>query len=84
MSRYRRASLCDQPKGTKQISSEGEVQNGELHTARSFLRRVDYIRNSTARTPNDNINSFPCAQFKFSPILVDNVASTLRGLKAKP
>ena len=37
---------------------------------------------NTAQTTNDNINSFPCAQFKFSPILVDNVASTLRGLKA--
>ena len=37
-----------------------------------------------AQTTNDNINSFLlCAQFlKFSPILVDNVASTLRGLKA--
>ena len=38
--------------------------------------------NNSAQTTNDNINSFPCAQFKFSPILVDNVASTLRGLKA--
>lgn len=37
---------------------------------------------STAQTTNDKINSFPCAQFKFSPIPVDNVASTLRGLKA--
>ena len=35
-----------------------------------------------AQTTNDNINSFPCVQFKFSPIPVDNVASTLRGLKA--
>ena len=35
-----------------------------------------------AQTINDNINSFPCAQFKFSPIPVENVASTLRGLKA--
>ena len=30
----------------------------------------------------DNIYSFLCAQFKFSPIPVDNVASALRGLKA--
>ena len=37
---------------------------------------------NTAQTTNDNINSFPCAQFKFSPIPVENVASTLRGLKA--
>ena len=37
---------------------------------------------NTAQMTNDNINSFPCAQFKFSPIPVDNVASTLRGLKA--
>ena len=35
-----------------------------------------------AETTNDNINSFLCAQFKFSPIPVENVASTLRGLKA--
>ena len=35
-----------------------------------------------ARTTNDNINSFLCAQFKFSPITVDNVASALRGPKA--
>ena len=35
-----------------------------------------------AQTHNDNINSFLCAQFKFSPIPVENVASTLRGLKA--
>jgi len=34
------------------------------------------------QTTKDNINSFACAEFKFSPILVDNVASTLRGLKA--
>ena len=34
-----------------------------------------------AQTTNDNINSFLCAQFKFSPIPVENVASTLRGLK---
>ena len=31
---------------------------------------------------NDNINSFPCVQFKFLPIPVDNVAPTLKGLKA--
>ena len=37
---------------------------------------------NTAQTNNDNINSIPYAQFKFSPIPVDNVASTLRGLKA--
>ena len=36
-------------------------------------------RNVT-QTTNDNINS--CTEFKFSPIPVDNVASTLRGLKA--
>ena len=35
-----------------------------------------------AQRTNDSINSFLCAQFKFPPILVDNVASTLRGLKA--
>ena len=35
-----------------------------------------------AQTTNNNINSLLCAQFKFSPIPVDNVASTLRGLKA--
>ena len=35
-----------------------------------------------AQTTSDNINSFQCAQFKFSPIPVDNVVSTLRGLKA--
>lgn len=35
-----------------------------------------------AQTTSDNINSFLCAQFKFSPIPVDNVVSTLRGLKA--
>ena len=29
-----------------------------------------------------SIHSLVCAQFKFSPIPVDNVASTLRGLKA--
>ena len=34
-----------------------------------------------AQTTSDNINSFLCAQFKFSPIPVDNVASSLRGLK---
>ena len=34
------------------------------------------------QTTSDNINSFQCAQFKFSPIPVDNVVSTLRGLKA--
>ena len=38
-------------------------------------------RNIT-QTTNDNINSFPCAEFKFSPIPVDKVALTLRGLKA--
>ena len=31
-----------------------------------------------AQTTNDNINSFLCAQFKFSPIPVENVASTIR------
>ena len=35
-----------------------------------------------AQTTSDNINSFLCAEFKFSPIPVDNVVSTLRGLKA--
>jgi len=35
-----------------------------------------------AQTTNDNINPFLIAQFKFSPIPVDNVASALRGLKA--
>ena len=35
-----------------------------------------------AQTTRDNINSFLCAQFKFLPIPVDNVASKLRGLKA--
>ena len=35
-----------------------------------------------AQTANDNINSFLCAQFKFSPISVDNFASGLIGLKA--
>ena len=34
-----------------------------------------------AQTTSDNINSLQCAQFKFSPIPVDNVVSTLRGLK---
>jgi len=38
-------------------------------------------RNVTQMT-NDYINSFLCAEFKFSPIPVDNIASTLRGLKA--
>ena len=37
---------------------------------------------NTAQITNDNINSFPCAQLKISPIPVDNVASTLRRLKA--
>ena len=37
---------------------------------------------NVAQTISDNINSFQCAQFKFSPIPVDNVVSTLRGLKA--
>ena len=32
---------------------------------------------NSAQTINDNIISFPCAQFKFSPIPVINVASTL-------
>ena len=35
-----------------------------------------------AQTTNDNISSFLFAQFKFSPIPVDNVALPLRGLKA--
>ena len=35
-----------------------------------------------AQTTSDNINSFQCAQFTFSPIPVDNVVSSLRGLKA--
>ena len=35
-----------------------------------------------AQTTSDNINSFLCAQFKFLPIHVDNVASTLSGVKA--
>ena len=37
---------------------------------------------NVAQTTSDNINSFQCAQFKFSPIPVDNFVSTLRGLKA--
>jgi len=37
---------------------------------------------NVTQTTNDYINSFPCAEFKFSPIPVDNVASTLRSLKA--
>ena len=35
-----------------------------------------------AQTTSDNINLCQCAQFKFSSIPVDNVVSTLRGLKA--
>ena len=35
-----------------------------------------------AQTTSDNIDSFQCAQFKFSAIPVDNVVSTFRGLKA--
>ena len=35
-----------------------------------------------AQTTNDNINLFLCEQFKFSPIPVENVASTSRDLKA--
>ena len=42
--RDRRVPPCDQPKVSKQISSEGEVRNGgALYAARSLLRKGDYM-----------------------------------------
>ena len=43
---------------------------------------AEYEEESCNIAQTTNVNSFLCALFKFSPILVDNVALTSRGLKA--